>query len=1188
MSTIANYLVQLQKMTQTNLDILTAVNGALRGDSTSTKVEINGKNYDIPSFVSLENKVNALQETIKNIVNAPNTGEAFINMTGNSRILECRSYTHTPNSLMLEADETFGVENNHVFKDFLTPQPYVRFDLSSLPNDITSVSVKKIIPKTEAFKSLFTESTSQTAMYQWSYANMLRYIKTYSLVKDVDYIEYDTVKKLPIRKNIGNGEYIIKSIIKDEIDENLDNYITIQLANFANRLPSNQENTMTYVRFDGTLETYLVAGDRLVTYDDGAKMEIVEVDYNNLTMKVKVLYGEYLNLVGFEDYLSTDDLTDEEIEYNTLSDASKLKFFSPVKFDTDKYINIPLEEDDYIFIAIAPLNERMNVQSGWGTGVFVNTNLLTRVLDNGTTQKFKDYYKESVKNIGDLLYELTSMSSGELTKFSEGEFNTLQNLQPSSSLITCQVVQINRHINDSPMVENIRSLYNQKSKLQQELNEVQLQITEYNTKISQLSITDTTGTRNAYNSQLNNLKTQSNEISTALLNVISQISMAVNSQNIPSQSAKYHVRGYFDIAGFNTTLKNNNLISVVDKIRGIEVQYKYKNEYANDVLNKSSNISSIGEFEYSEWNVMNPVLREKVVTWDTASGYKFDFAADNSKSNEPSFNQIDIPIVQGEVVEMKVRVIYDYGYPYVKFYSPWTDIVEYAYPETANTEVQIKTIIEENNNDIETNRFNNILSTTGVNTHVGDEISDQELKYYHKAENIASGFYTDERRVIPLKDKLDSMNTQIAQLFDEVNGTNTSSLSVSITQGTVQNRLYPYSSNNIFVESYNSFADADKEGSYSKDGDVVTALLYLNIENNTSKTAKLYPLFPANSDLPLYELKHSKFDLSDYSTKDVVYKEIPYGDFNLDDGKYIQVTGTNKGEYYFNGVVAGSSPASDTSTGTPVATSYVYAIKGGDTPTLYNGNGEYVGVGGTHSIEIYPQPQLDMPDKLIGEGTPQFEKINRPSPEYQLNSNGKYVEVDPGAGQYYAGGAEYGGVTYAYNDSMTVQTSLQKANQFITFRLNDPWNGERYYSNIYDFTHNVMPQSDSYVNVGLNDRDEDGNRTFKGSMIYPYLPNKYFLQISNDSQYNYKLLAPGEKIQIPIIYEYNLALYVKDDNGEDLTEVQKTLSFDIRTSLYSEPINYTFNVISKRVNNPQDDLMLSNKKYTNKYKTLSV
>ena len=78
-----------------------------------------------------------------------------------------------------------------------------------------------------------------------------------------------------------------------------------------------------------------------------------------------------------------------------------MRFFSPIDFDEDKYIDVTLDDTQYVFIAVAPVNDRMNVQSSWGEGALINSYKLI----NGE-ESFEEYYKKNVKNIGELIKKL--------------------------------------------------------------------------------------------------------------------------------------------------------------------------------------------------------------------------------------------------------------------------------------------------------------------------------------------------------------------------------------------------------------------------------------------------------------------------------------------------------------------------------------------------------------------------------------------------------------------------------------------------------------------------------------------------------------------------------------------------------------------------------------------------------------
>lgn len=1004
---ITDYFIKLQKLTVQNLEILQALNDSFFSKQTHLTVKIGDNNYAMPSFLALENKVNNLQANFENLVNAPQTGEAYFNFDGNSRVIELRGFTHTPNSLKLSPITKFSVNQNDIFKDFLTPVPHFRVDLKSLPNDITTVNVKKIIPKNKDLVERFQTLLDGAPSVEYNFSELYKIISLYK--EDIDYIDYESVKTLPIRKNIGAGTYVIESILSDEIDENLDEYITIKLRSDIKDI--RVTNDLSYKLFDETISKQFVVGDVLITYDDSSKLQIVEVLKNTNTIKVKVLYGEYLNLV--EDKTEVDNL-------DNISDMAKLKFFADVNCDEYKYIDIPLEEDQLVFVAVAPLNSRMNIQSSWGTGLILDTDLLT--YDQDESIGFKQYYDENVKNIGDLLFEITSTFTSPITALSEDEFNTILTA-PVINVDNLQVVQINSHLNNSDTVESIRKLYSQKKRYKTELNEVQTSIDNINTKLASISFDDTTGVRSLYTAQLSEYNTKKNELVASIDKITNEIAISANDSEIPIENAKYHIRGFFDYLDYEKQL------NIDSHVIGIEVQYRYKNQ--NTPTGRAQTISD--KFLFSDWNIMESFISKKYPEYD--SKFIYVTPPNNDKMNEPSFNQIDIPITQGETVDIKLRVIYDYGYPFIKTTSNWSEIVNIAFPSEFLKDVQILDIISENNDDVETNRFTNIINELGVPNHINDKIIDQDITYFHRPESIASGFYTDERRIIPLKDKLSEMDSKITSISDEILGSSAETLSVSINNGDASNSLYPYQVNNILVEAYSSFTKQTEEGEVA-DGNYIldktgllTTVLNLTITNTSSHTVKLFSLFPGGRDNNIFDLKFVKFNKEDY---------------------------------------------------------------------------------------------------------------------VKSKTEGVWLNL---------------------NDEWKPQT----ANQYITFRLNDPYNGQPYYKKFEEednLAGDMLPTESDKLDLSGDDA--------KGSVMYPYIKEEFFLCMDSDVTNSYKVLNPQENIIIPIVFKYRL-----DDSTN---VVSKTMSFDLRTSLYSDPINYTFKVTAK-MNNSTQDKLISTSRRLSKYNT---
>ena len=214
---ITDYLAQVENLTSTNLQILKTLNDSFFTKKNHLFAEIDDTTYVIPSFISLENKLNMLQENFENLVKAPENNEAYFNFDGNTRAIEIRKYSHVPDSIKLNTVSSYQVESNDIFKDFLTPVPYINLELPSLPNDIVEVNVKKIIAKSDALKHLFsnklaysvTENNEVVTKYKQSvseaYSNVYKMLLNFK--EDYDYVEYDTIYKLPIRKNIGNAKW---------------------------------------------------------------------------------------------------------------------------------------------------------------------------------------------------------------------------------------------------------------------------------------------------------------------------------------------------------------------------------------------------------------------------------------------------------------------------------------------------------------------------------------------------------------------------------------------------------------------------------------------------------------------------------------------------------------------------------------------------------------------------------------------------------------------------------------------------------------------------------------------------------------------------------------------------------------------------------------------------------------------
>lgn len=1045
---LTEYLVEIQELTKKNFEILKALNDSFYTKSEHLRVNIDNTNYVIPSFISLENKLNTLEDNFENLVNAPKTGEAVFSFDGNTQSIEVKGFTNVPNKAfegvnldnLVKNMNSFSYKKNEVFKDFLTPTPFVKVDLSQIPDDIQHINVKKLVIKNEQLISLLkhdanwqeeTEESPESICCHIKYSNVVK--KLYGFEDTVDYVVYDKVYQMPIRYELGSGKYVIKQIKNNWTDSDFNEHYELVLDN------------LSYKVADETIERSLYVGDYLITNNDKVKLLIENIYASTNTVEVKVENG------GFADLCT-------ELDGNV--DLSTLKFFAIGNIQKSKYLDIPLEEDRFVLIFLAPIQRNSLVQSPWGDGLFFDVFALT----DADGVKYKDFYETFVTNIGDKLFGIVSLTEKDFVNLTENDFNSLTKTKPVIDPENMKVTLINKHMSNSNTISEIYNLYKQKEDYKVELNSVQKQIDEINTLLSTLSFEDTTTSRTIYTDQLTDLNTRKKDITSSIANCIQQITIASTDTDTPVENPKYHIRGFFD---YNKYLRDNNLTKF-DIIK-IDVQYRYKN--ANKATGNAETIGKIqgtGELDpdgtaiYSDWNIMQSFTSERHPIYNSGV-YKFEYDSDTSTKNVPSFNQFDIPISQGETVDVRLRVVYAIGYPFVKTTSNWSEIVNVEFPIELKKNISVLDILEENNSDTTKEAFRGYLEKYGVIEHVSDNLIDQNVTYFHQPEHIASGFYTEERRVIPLRDKLQSITNDVLTIYDEVFGTSSNNLTVTLTDGESEIIVNPNANNTYILKDYSS---SDKVSSKSVT-DFVETVLTLNIQN-TSKTSslKLFSMFPGNPEYSLLPNTRSKFENSDYIT---------------------MTGGTGIcSPIYLDGNSKGNSISDESNFISQRQNQWLYFRLN----NAFNGEDFY------KEFNYLPDPDVPIPD-------------------------------------FYANNILAGNV------SGTTPSITNEESFFID------------------------PTSDFNVDDPLFDQVVF---TF-GMLVYPRVSNlSAICMTEEDTNRNYKLLLPGESLQIPITVKYKLGNEEINGVNVNVDEITKTISFDLRNSLYTDPLNFQISLKAKYSN----------------------
>ena len=815
MANINDVLINIQDLTNKNLKILEALNDSFYTTREHISLELNNSTYTLPSFISLENKINTLSDNFYNLINAPKTGEAAFVFDSGTQKIQMKSFTNTPLPLDTPTlGELFEVEQNDVLKDFLTPMPYVKWDISSLPADIKYINVKKLIPKNDILRNRISSLTDIT------YGNVYKTLA--DMTEDTDYVVYDTLVRCPLKNGIADGEYTIASVSDKTINTNLDEFYTIKL----------NEN-LTYKIKNGTIQKDMKVGDKLVTVDDKTGFEIIELSKEKKELYVQVLGGAYYDLTVYDPVTNLD--------------SSKLRILQETTELSDSYLKIPLEEDSMIVVFVAPVNE-LNVQAPWSNGLIINTDNLSTTY-NDVQYRFRDFYNIFVNNIGDTLMEVSAMMSNYLNNYTKAEWDNISSMKPTIDPDCLKIVPVSTHFATSEPVEKIRKLYQQINDVKQQISAQVAKVAALNQKAASTTYSASSGISQLTQANIASANTELTNLRNTECALEMELSTTANSITSPIEEDKYRIRGYFDYDSFQSTNSSPDIVK-------IELQYRYRTtgQYADRSLSLNN-----GKFIYSEWISMDSPYRKKLADND---GFRmvYELEPNNNLNDEPSWNQIDIPISQGEYVEMKLRVLYDLGRPFVEAWSDWSDTIEYTFPAGFVFQKSINSIIKENNEANYQNMINNTLSANGITNHVSNQVpSDGSgIVYYHQPDNIASGFRNEStNQVISLRDKLFDMTNKINELETLVLGLETP-IEVSIAQGANEYLISPYNNNTIIVPNYDN-----NPNQYDDKWRFVQYIL--RIKNISQSPVRLYSLFRGPSGSELIDTNIGSIgDINDY------------------------------------------------------------------------------------------------------------------------------------------------------------------------------------------------------------------------------------------------------------------------------------------------------------------------------------
>ena len=656
------------------LESMVKMNDTLTTQNDSVVISVEGTDpvtgdasiytYTIPSY----------QYTINNLSRISNTVDTFVSGQGVVLLDDgtYRQVSTVPLSTAplpitgVAAPSKFSSRPNWFFESMLFPQTYVEFDLKGKIDDRSDrVTMRRIIfdnfndEETQWFQDNFI---GQQYTYEQAITLMNNNLKEY-------WIDEEQVD-LPILSNKYTGDFIIinKGVIeaKEWFYLNTLNYGLVSDASLIKNIE-------------------LKTGDQ-IRYGTNSLFQIDAIEVTEKRVRLTPLIG-----------LNNPSINNKFTIYST-------------PFE-NKFVRIPVGADECNILFLKGINDDFNViGDSWGESINFYTYSLTK---DETTLGFESYYLSNVVDFG------KQMEGQAKEKFVPAFFGA----EPDSPTITTDqfgVNQVNTQLNAALDTEAIKNTQTQIESTKSLINSLQETIAQQKAELVEL--TDPAA-RADLQAKIDNNTSQLAKQSVEYESLVKSLATVAYENDVVAGSAKYRVRGFFDIPAAKRLTTDNN--ERPQEVIQFETAYRYLrlDGTGNPLNTYTYNDPSTGQpvtGTFTDWVIRAGAAKKKVL--DSSSG-EYNWENENIQDGqEVNINQVDIPIQKGELVQMKIRSLSEAGWPANSIKSDWSETVDVPFPSNLQGSDQVVNILADSATEQEAIKLDQTLKSAGLITHINDSV----------------------------------------------------------------------------------------------------------------------------------------------------------------------------------------------------------------------------------------------------------------------------------------------------------------------------------------------------------------------------------------------------------------------------------------------------------------------------------
>lgn len=722
---------QFLRLNRNALEIFQRLNEAITSSRESVTIQLFDdndtlKSVQVPSFGHLLKRITDAENNIKNLTGAGDT-DVNVRLSDGSyrKIVTSRLKSPAENITSIAAPVSFDIKSNYFFESFIDPLMYVSIDLTNqMPIDTENVLVRRYLLQidNEDKRKYFNKSLKGRSDIGFS-----EFVSS-ALAQNIQFILDEEILAVPPRSIRYTGKFdVIK--ISDVTSQKLVNGVTTDIRRKTYRL-----NKLTYsdinTGFNDTVG--LKIGDQLAinTGTKGTRFTITDIDSSTNSVVLEVIEG-----------------------YDTIGIGSEvLSIYKGL--DSSISIEIPVGFDEYLVTFVKPIDQSSKIPAElWSPGVSVYTNELNIVLSDGQSQSLDVFYRNQAVDFGQMLL---SFSKDKMIPSAFGIKPTTPTVQSTDF----KVVQINNHITDNPVIDDIKRLADDRNRLASEIKEKDSSIATKRTTINTKQYSSDVE-RNKDLNELQSLVDQRASIAQLFASTVQDIQSKSTSKDLSNAQPKYRVRGFWQIPDpqYSKYTGNQEIVQFI-------VEYRYLSTSGNanniDQINFTDKDGVQKSGAFTNWAILPGVARKRVM--DETTG-QYTWAVENVQdADTTNINQLDIPIQQNEYVQIRIKSVSEAGYPANPMQSDYSEVVTVEFPQDLIQPDTTTSIINQNEKALATVQINQDLQEKGVDTHLSSSFNANGKYFAHSSVDIASGFLSPEQAPINLFDTLTVLQNRLLQL----------------------------------------------------------------------------------------------------------------------------------------------------------------------------------------------------------------------------------------------------------------------------------------------------------------------------------------------------------------------------------------------------------------------------------------